>query len=689
MYWFRDGSALSLLPWLAVMLMAALGGWLLATHLFRLDRRERLIAGLGLGLVLYTWLANLLGQHLAPTLAFFLPAVLVLAAGLVAGARRRAGPWLQREDLRIWPWLLAGLALFYLFALWGKGLALFDEHKNLSLISIMANGDIPPHYAPNQPLRFIYHYGFQVFGASLMTLGGMMPWSAFDAAKAVMWALTLLLAGLLGRRYIGHAWGALAAGGLLALASGTRYLLFLLPPGILQLADEHITLQGTSRLIGAPFMEALSAGWPVDGGPAAPYIFGFLNGIMDPLVLAHQGPNTFSILILMLVWLLLTRLSSRFAWPVLAAVLAMWALAWEATYALFLLGLFSFTAFYYWRHRSLALPHLRLVLYAAALSLPIALVQGGTLTEMARNLIFGIQPELLLAPATPALGAGLALNGAPTVAGGGGFLGFNLRWPPAILSSHLGALSLFSPIELLVGLFEIGPVLLFTPWITRWAWRRAQAGDWALGVLSASAWIGFLMPIFLTYRADRDISRLSWQALLTWTIMLLFIVADPAFRWRAWLRKAAIASLLLVCVGGILIAGTQLTAANRTQLAHGFDELDAEMASLVWGRLPPNVSVFGPLGHTTILTGTLTGQLTDLPGENSMWSYPFESPDAMVAVLIDRGWDILYLDTRWLAELFGLEYTVQLPECVGLIARVWDRALINYRAMLDLRPCHE
>ena len=152
--------------------------------------------------------------------------------------------------------------------LWGKGLAIFDEQKNLSLISIMANGDIPPHFAPGQPLLFIYHYGFQLFAASLMQLGGFFPWSAFDAAKAILWGPTLLLAGLLGARYIGKAWGPWVAGALLALGSGTRWLLFLLPPGLLLQADNSVTLIGTSALVDVPFSQALASGWTIEIGRA-------------------------------------------------------------------------------------------------------------------------------------------------------------------------------------------------------------------------------------------------------------------------------------------------------------------------------------------------------------------------------------------------------------------------------------
>src|SRR3990172_4044743 len=118
MYWYRDGSPLSLLPWLAVFLLTWLGGWLLATHAFRLQARERLIVGLGLGLALYVWLANLFGHWLSPEITFSLPVLVLLVAGILFGWRRKEGLWLNREDLKVWLWLLAGLGLVWLFLLW-------------------------------------------------------------------------------------------------------------------------------------------------------------------------------------------------------------------------------------------------------------------------------------------------------------------------------------------------------------------------------------------------------------------------------------------------------------------------------------------------------------------------------------------------------------------------------------------
>lgn len=109
MYWFREGSSLALLPWLAAFSLAWLGGWLLARHSFNLNKNERVIVGLGLGIVLSAWLTNLFGRALPATAAFWAAAAGVLLLGTLAAWRSAQRPLLSRADLEIWPWLLAGV----------------------------------------------------------------------------------------------------------------------------------------------------------------------------------------------------------------------------------------------------------------------------------------------------------------------------------------------------------------------------------------------------------------------------------------------------------------------------------------------------------------------------------------------------------------------------------------------------
>ncbi len=63
----------------------ALGGIWLLRAAFNLRHDEQVLAGIGLGLVLQNWLANLLGRFLPVPLAFWLAAVLMFLGGLGAG----------------------------------------------------------------------------------------------------------------------------------------------------------------------------------------------------------------------------------------------------------------------------------------------------------------------------------------------------------------------------------------------------------------------------------------------------------------------------------------------------------------------------------------------------------------------------------------------------------------------------
>ncbi|HEX9617688.1 MAG TPA: hypothetical protein VGA03_09730 [Anaerolineales bacterium] len=674
MYWFRADNPLIFLLWLAVAAVWGVGGWLLAAHAFRLEARERLVVGFGLGLVSYLWLANLLGRWLPPAATFILAAFLVAGLGL-AYAWKGERPLLDLRDLRAWQWLVLGLALAWLFLRIAKGLAIFDDRKNISIVSTMATGDIPPHHYMNSTFYFAYHYGFQLLGASLMRLGGLLPWSAFDLSKAIVGAYTLVLLGLFARRYLELPWAAGIVAGVVALSTGTRYLLLLAPAGLMARIDPLIFVRSVDEVVGMPLSQAILQGLVLKDGPPAPFLYAFMNGIGWPLVMAiHAGPSTLSFAILLLAWMVAPRLKGPASAFVLLILFSFWALVWESSYGLFLVAGLAAALYWAWKRRWVQLPAVRWIAVALVLSIPFALLQGGTITEMARGLVSSS------GSAPPATGQEVA-----------SIAGFSIRWPPAVYSGHLSALSLFSPYQLFVAILELGPLVLFVPWITGWAWKRFQAGDWMLGASVLSAWIGFALPVFFSYEYDRDIVRFTKHGLMIWTIVLGFMLWDSSTRWLRALRIPAAIALVLMVFGGLAIAGTELTAASQTVLTEeGITGLDSRVACEVWDRLNPGSEIFDP---QTWRATMVTGRLTRVVASNMSFDYEHSTEweglraQPSVEAFLDSGYQYVYVDEAWWAELPEASRASLSIGCVRVVSEQEEGVQDAFRRILDLDPC--
>ncbi len=104
MYWFRVDTLIFFLFWLVITFVYSIGGWLLATHVFRLPSKERILIGFGIGLAIYLWLCNLFGRWLDPDINFIFCAFVVLSVGVIYSLRSTR-PLLDWEDLKIWPWI--------------------------------------------------------------------------------------------------------------------------------------------------------------------------------------------------------------------------------------------------------------------------------------------------------------------------------------------------------------------------------------------------------------------------------------------------------------------------------------------------------------------------------------------------------------------------------------------------------
>lgn len=651
-----------------------LGGWLIATHAFRLEERERLLVGFGLGMAMYLWFVNLIGHWVGATPTFITAAFLVLGAGLVF-AWKGDRPLLHRSDLRAWPWIVVGLILMVFFARLARGMGIFDEPKNLSIVSTMAAGDIPPHHYLNSAVNFAYHYGFQLLGASLVRLGGLLPWSAFDLSKAITGAYLFLLLALFAKRYLNFRWAGPLVAGIMAFVTGTRFMLFLVPAGFMTQLNEVIKVRSPDAVVGLSLSQAILQGVVLDDGPPAPFLFAYMDGFGWPLVMALQiGPSVVSFIILLLACLLAPRMKNWVSLLVLVIIFSFWAMVWESSYGLFLIAGLLLAINSIWRQGKKMEEWVKWTILALFFSIPFALLQGGATSEIFRKMVFGPGSSVLAIPGEPAsLG------------------GFALRWPPAIVSKHLGSLEIFSPPELFVAILELGPVLLFTPWITRWAWRRYRQGDWMLGTAVISAWLGFILPIFFSYEYDRDIVRFTEHGLWIWSMILIIMTIEQASSQSKIFTSLACGGLGLMLIGGFVVAGSELSAASQTVLSEqGISYLDSYVARDVWDQLPPESEVFDSIPwRATMITGRLTRVVYGNMSYNYGRSLEWEAlrGDPTVERFLEKGFRYVYIDGSWWKSLSEVARASLSAPCVQVVTEQVDGERGDFRRLVDLGQC--
>ena len=89
MYFSRTGSIFDLTIWLTLAGMCWFGGLLLVTCAFRLRKRERLIAGLAVGFLLFIILSNLWANIVPYSYAVWGSSVSVIALGVIAWGKEK------------------------------------------------------------------------------------------------------------------------------------------------------------------------------------------------------------------------------------------------------------------------------------------------------------------------------------------------------------------------------------------------------------------------------------------------------------------------------------------------------------------------------------------------------------------------------------------------------------------------
>lgn len=681
MYWLWADPIPGVLIWLLLMAIVIFGGWLITVSLFNLESYERVLVGFGVGLVIFLWLINWLGRWLPPYWTFIVSGAVVFLFGVIS--RRLPNiPILDKHDWNIPTWIAAGLILGWMFLRVSIGTGMFDEYKNLALISTLANGEIPSiaYFGSSELLR--YHYGFHLFGASMMQIGHLMPWSAFDLSKSIIWSFSLLLAGLLGKRMLKSRYGALLMAAVLALAGGTRYLLLLLPPGVLRLFDEVVRISGSSYGTAHMLSQALAADWVVELGPPAGYPFAFLSGVNPAYIIAHDGETTIRLMLFMLGLLLFTRERNRVSIVVYVVFFSYWALASEAAFVLFAICWFLGTGIlHFWRSYASQrkLTAATTALFIAAIFIPF---QGGTISAIAQN-----QLSIFLNRNT-SFSSG-PLIGPIEETASRGMAGFSFQWPPAVVSAHLGILPVTNLFSLFVAVLEMGPVVLFLPWITiRWFKREGQ--DWLVMLLILISWMGILIPLFFKWEVARDITRITAVGVGAVVILAMKMLDEiPPFldNGRASVLSWSTAvSIGLMCVSGVVLAAVQLTASQQVVLSQHYGDKEALLVQKVWGRLPHDSKVFGPLGKASILTGQLTGGIYNSAPRNQRETWTILNTSPTLDMFIQNGFKFVFVDSAWWQSLPSFSRKDLGSRCVSVFAEVKqdDGRFIK---ILDLRSC--
>jgi hypothetical protein len=351
---------------------------------------------------------------------------------------------------------------------------------------------------------------------------------------------------------------------------------------------------------------------------------------------------------------------------ILSILLASWALVWETDFIVFGVGLLVALWFSEGRQLLTRRPLILCLLLAAVL----AATQGGTLTEAIRGLL------------TP--------GGSGGPASGFHLQSLSLRWPPAIFSAQLGSLRLSDPVLLLIGGFELGVALLAAPIVTRRIGRWLRRGRIELAALAIAALLALLIPLFLRYEVDRDITRFTGFALLVWALIggVIWRLQEGRIRPTGW-RVVGWAWLVILCLPGIVILGSLLTALPRAMLAEDIAPLDARMARTHWDRLAQDALVLDShpwravalFGRLTRSTGT---EYEPLPE----WEALVSSGDPSAAAA--AGYSYMYIDREWWQAMpEASRAALGATGCALLVDNQLDEGRNGERRLFDITRCSD
>jgi hypothetical protein len=671
-------SELNLLPALLLLALWTLGGWLITARTFNLPARERGLVSVGVGLVTGTWLANWLARFVPAGAAFWGAALLTVVIGLAMAwpLKRDIFP---KEAFQPGPWILF-IVFVIVFTLIGRGFAFFDDHQNLAPVSIMATGDIPPHFSYNPDLRFGYHYFLLLVAAQFVRLAGAGPWTALDLARGLTLALTLAYGGLVALRITRSKLAQSLSMVFMAFAGGARWLFLLLPISLQHQLSSGVQLIGSGADTGPNLITAIYKYWKIEGLGPLPFPFMFGSGLDPSFSMFHNGWGTSAITMVLLLMLLagsqwlhadesepqIPDRLRRFGYLPIVILLASLALANEVTFAFLYFGLAFAALAWIIQKRSLRLPR-SLWLWVGLMFVGgvLALVQGGMFTEVTRG---WLERQTSSADSTY-FRVGFAL-GLPTV-----------------LSAHLGYLSMLNPLQWVAILGETGLAVFALPIVLKQLPAFSRDENWL-----EAAWIGSiivsLLMVFVQYTGNAGPTAASRMQAHFLTVVKIYAVP---LLW-VWARErseniktAVFAWGLATIFSGISLFGLQMAAMPNPVYAIYLNQLDAQMFTRQWDKLAPHTMVFDP---TYPRAATIFGRpirSSKTMGETlPEWNLLDTNPDPYK--LKAAGYDYLYVDLKYLNKYAG----VIKQDCARLVDKVEDKHgsnLVDARYLFRVTEC--
>jgi hypothetical protein len=671
-YWSRTGSIIEILSFLIICALWAMGGVLIASHTFHLKSREKLISGLATGFLLFIILSNLLAHVLPLTAAFWTATAIVFLVGIGLAVASRKSLRSQLRILENWPQLLVLGLVVLIFTLILRSLAIFDDYYHLPMISVMATGDIPPHFYLDPSLHLPYHYGLQIFAASMVRLGGFFPWSAWDISRAIVFGLAVMLAWLWIRRLTRHQLPAYLGTVLLVLGGGMRWILLFFPKPLLDHMGANLQMDISGMTAGGNLVTALTNRWPMDGGGPFPFPYAFASGILEPLNMQLGATGAMwemTILLLLLIWK--PRKSSVIGIASISLILASLALSSENVYALVVAGMVIILAISLIRtrrqHRTVSFS---LITWGVPLVVSgiLALFQGGYITGGFMSIV-----------------AQLTGGSYPMVTTD--FQGFSLRWPPAVPSGHFGPLSLLDPGQIVIMVAEAGLALVLLPMAIFYWLRKLRTANRLPQALAVGAVISLLFPVFFRYGLDFDITRLVGASLwlgfaLAFPVLWLWLVnAKQGYRLAAGIGYG------IAILAGVVMLAVEFIAMPTAQTTYYLQYQESDFSKPYWNKLEKDAQILDSIPERAVLLfGRASYAAEDVYQRSPAWKALIA--DSNPTKVAAAGYSYIYMDDVWWQEISPQIQTAYSQPCVKLIeemklARGQDRRLYNIK---DCRP---